>query len=170
MLDRIMESIISTVIKYAPIAIKEPDNYEARANLMWASSWAINGFLDGSKKHRWTCHAMEHELSAFYDITHGLGLAIVTPSWMEYVLDENTEMKFKTLGKNVFGTNSAKETIEKFREFFYNTLGLPEKLSEVGIDETNFNLMAEKACRGKEIYGYKTLTIEDVENIFKMCK
>ena len=77
LLDRMMESVIKTVVEFAPVALDEPDNYEARANLMWASSWAINGFFDGSKKHRWACHAMEHELSAFYDVTHGLGLAIV---------------------------------------------------------------------------------------------
>lgn len=169
-LDRFMEGIIETVIKYAPIALDEPDNYDARANLMWASSWAINGFIEGSKKHRWTCHAMEHELSAFYDITHGLGLAIVTPSWMEYVLDKSTEDKFSILGERVFGVKTAKETIEKFKDFFYNTLGLPDKLSKVGIDDTNFKLMAGKACRGKVLKGFTELDEEDIEKIFYMCK
>ncbi len=95
MLDTFMEGLMRTVIKYAPpIALKEPDNYEARANLMWTSSWAINGFIDGGKQHEWSCHSMEHELSAIYDITHGLGLAILTPRWLEYCLDENTVGKY----------------------------------------------------------------------------
>ena len=72
MLDCVMEGLMKTVIKYAPIAIKEPNNYEARANLMWASSWAINRFVNGGRQHAWSCHPMEHQLSAVYDITHGL--------------------------------------------------------------------------------------------------
>ena len=94
MLDYFMEGLIKTVIKYAPVAIKEPDNYEARANLMWASSWALNGFIGAEKQQAPSCHMMEHELSAYYDITHGLGLAILTPRWMEYILDETTAPKF----------------------------------------------------------------------------
>ena len=94
MLDCFMEGLMKTVIRFAPIAMREPDNYEARANLMWASSWAINGFVNGGKHKAWSCHPMEHELSAFYDITHGLGLAILTPRWMEYCLDETTVSKY----------------------------------------------------------------------------
>jgi alcohol dehydrogenase YqhD (iron-dependent ADH family) len=71
MLDCMMEGLLKTVIKYTPIAIKEPNNYEARANLMWASSWAINGFVLGGKRQAWSCHPIEHEVSAIYDITHG---------------------------------------------------------------------------------------------------
>ena len=70
---------MKTIIKYAPVAMEKPDDYEARANLMWTSSWAINGFVNGGKQQAWSCHPMEHELSAIYDITHGLGLAILTP-------------------------------------------------------------------------------------------
>lgn len=77
MLDSFMEGMMKTIIKYTPIALREPDNYEARANLMWTSSWAINGFVVGGKRQAWSCHPMEHELSAVYDITHGLGLAIL---------------------------------------------------------------------------------------------
>ena len=129
---------MKTVIKYAPIAIKEPDNYEARANLMWASSWAINGFIDGGKKQAWSCHPMEHELSAFYDITHGLGLAILTPRWMEYTLDETTVSKFYQFGCNVFGLDKnmepmavAKKSIKMLSDFFFITLGLQSTLTEI---------------------------------------
>ena len=78
MLDCFMEGMMKTIIKYTPIAMEHPDNYEARANLMWTSSWAINGFINGGKNQAWSCHPMEHELSAIYDITHGHGLAILT--------------------------------------------------------------------------------------------
>lgn len=78
MLDCFMECMMKTIIKYTPIAMEHPDNYEARANLMWTSSWAINGFINGGKNQAWSCHPMEHELSAIYDITHGHGLAILT--------------------------------------------------------------------------------------------
>ena len=176
MSSRIQEEVIRTVVKYAPIAIKEPDNYEARANLMWASTWALNGFLDNGVQQAPTCHMMEHELSAFYDITHGLGLAILTPRWMEYILDETTAPQFKEFGVRLFGVNSslsemdgAKEAIKAFSNFLYRDLGLQSRLSEIGIDESHFSVMAEKACGNRTLNGYKVLTSADVEAIFRMC-
>jgi len=176
LVDRFMEDVLKTVIKYAPLALKEPENYEARANLMWASSWALNRFLETGVSQAASCHAMEHELSAFYDITHGLGLAILTPRWMEYILDESTAPQFKKFGVNVFGIDEslsdmegAKRAIEVLSDFFFNTLGLQSTLSEIGIDDKNFKLMAQKACRGGVLKGYKHLTPQDVENIFRMC-
>ena len=85
------EAVLSTVVKYAPVALAKPNDYEARANLMWASSWALNGFLyDGNMfAQPAICHNIEHELSAFYNITHGHGLAIVTPRCLRYILSEN---------------------------------------------------------------------------------
>ena len=68
-----MKGLMKTVIKHAPIALRKPKNYQARANLMWTSSWAINGLIKQDKTHEWSCHPIEHELSDFYDITHGLG-------------------------------------------------------------------------------------------------
>ena len=176
MLDTVMEGLMKTVIKYAPIAIKEPENYEARANLMWASSWAINGFIDGGKEQAWSCHPMEHELSAFYDITHGLGLAILNPRWMEYTLDETTVSKFYQFGCNVFDIDAtlapmivAKKSIEMLSDFFFNTLGLQSTLTEIGIDDAKFEIMAKKACAGHVIEGFKQLTPLDVEKIYRMC-
>lgn len=177
MLDSIMEGLLKTVIKYTPIAMKEPDNYEARANLMWASSWAINRFVNGGKVQAWSCHPMEHELSAFYDITHGLGLAILTPRWMEYTLDETTVSKFYQLGCNVFELDKnqepmtvAKQSIEIISDFFFKTLGLKSTLSEIGIDDSKFSIMAKKACMGSVLPGFKNLNQQDIENIFRMCK
>jgi alcohol dehydrogenase YqhD (iron-dependent ADH family) len=119
---------------------------------------------------------MEHELSAFYDITHGLGLAILTPRWMEYILDDSTAPQFKKFGVNVFGVDAslpdmegAKKAITCLSHFLFDTLGLQRTLSEIGIDDTNFKVMAQKACRGDVLHGFRSLTPEDVENIYKMC-
>lgn len=176
MLDRFMEGLLKTVIKFAPIAIKNPTNYEARANLMWASSWAINGFIKSGKTQSWSCHAMEHELSAFYDITHGLGLAILTPRFLKYCLDDKTVSRYVEFGINVFDIDKTKEpylianeAIDKLSDFFFKTLGLDDSLTKLNIDETNFDKMALKACRGRQINGFKTLKPEDVKNIYKMC-
>ena len=177
MLDRMMESLMKTVIKYGPIAVKDPNNYEARANLMWASSWAINGFVSSSSKSEWTVHPIEHELSAFYDITHGLGLAILTPRWMEYVLNETTAHKFYDLGVNVFDIDKnldqmevAKKAIEKVKEFFFETLGLDSNLKKINIDEKYFDQMSKGACGEKEkINGFIELSPADVRKIYEMC-
>lgn len=176
MLDCVMEGLLKTVVKFAPVAIAEPDNYEARANLMWASSWAINGFINGGKKKAWSCHPMEHELSAVYDITHGLGLAILTPRWMEYCLDESNVERYVSFGVNVFGIDStlepmaiARESIKRLADFFFNTLGLQSNFTDVGIKREDFASMARKACRYGDIKGFKTLTPEDVERIYEMC-
>lgn len=176
MLDTVMEGLMKTVIKYAPIAMEEPDNYEARANLMWASSWAINGLIMGGKRDEWSCHPMEHGLSAVYDITHGLGLAILTPRWMEYILDETMVSKYYQFGCNVLGINPegdqmevAKKTISLLSDFFFNSLELQSTFTEIGIDDSKISEMAEKACGGGIIHGFKPLNQQDVENIYKMC-
>lgn len=174
--DRFSEGLMKTVIKYAPIAYNEPENYEARANLMWASSWAINGLLDGGKSQQWSVHAMEHELSAYYDITHGEGLAILTPRWLEHILNEKTAKRIADFGHNVFGLEKsgnkiqdAKEAIKVLYEFFENDLHIPMTLREVGIDEKHLKEMAE-ACienHGGNIKGFVELTADDVYQIMK---
>lgn len=176
MLDCFMEGLMKTIIKYAPVAMKEPENYEARANLMWASSWAINGFVNGGKQQAWSCHPIEHELSAIYDITHGLGLAILTPRWMEYCLDETTVSKYVQFGVNVFGIDQAlepmaiaHESIKRLSDFFFKTLGLKSTFGEVGIKSEDFPVMARKSCAGSILPGFKPLAQSDIEKIFGMC-
>lgn len=176
MLDCFMEGMMKTIVKFAPVAMREPENYEARANLMWTSSWAINGFIDGGRRQAWSCHPMEHELSAVYDITHGLGLAILTPRWMEYCLDGTTVSRYVQFAENVFGVDAsgepmaaAKEGIRRLSEFLFDTLGLKRSLSEIGIDAANFPVMARKACGGSVLRGFKPLEQKDIEKIFEMC-
>ena len=118
---------------------------------------------------------MEHELSAFYDITHGEGLAILTPHWMKYCLSDKTVSKFAEYGRNVWGIDEnqdayeiANQAIDKTREFF-NSLGLPATLRDVGIDEKNFAVMAKKAVGSGLEYAFVDLKPEDVEKIYQMA-
>jgi|SRR6056297_1483786 len=140
---------------------------------MWTASLTINGLLSSGKETEWSVHAMEHELSAFYDITHGTGLAILTPYWMEYALAENTLDKFVEYGINVWGIDSeqdkykiAQAAIEKTREYF-NLLGIPSKLSEVGIEAEKLEAMAKQATRRGNLGNFKPLTEKDVLNIYQ---
>lgn len=176
MLDCFMEGLMKTIVRFAPVAMREPENYEARANLMWASSWAINGFIDGGRAQAWSCHPMEHELSAIYDITHGLGLAILTPRWMEYCLDEQTAPRYAQFATNVFDIDAslapmeaAREGIRRLSEFLFGTLGLKRTFTEVGIRREDFPVMARKACGGDVLPGFKPLRQADIEKIFEMC-
>ncbi|AHF06812.1 iron-containing alcohol dehydrogenase [Desulfitobacterium metallireducens] len=171
--SRLAEGILKTCIQYAPIALEDPENYEARANLMWSSSLAINGLLSYGKERNWSCHPMEHELSAYYDITHGEGLAILTPYWMEYVLNDATVEQFKDYGINVWGLKPnedpyiiAQQAITKTREFFVS-LGLPSTLRDVNIGEENLKVMAKAATKKGTIGEFRPLTTEDVYNIYK---
>lgn len=176
MIDRFMEGLMKTVIKYAPIAIEEPDNYDARANLMWSSSWAINGFIATDGKTAWSCHAMEHQLSAYYDITHGLGLAILTPRWMKHCLSETTADRFYEYGTGVFDIDKslpkmevAERAIELTGKFLSETLKLDDSFKAIDIDDRYFEEMAEKACGGKILRGYKDLSKTDIISIYEKC-
>lgn len=167
---RMCEALLKTLIHYGPIALEEPENYEARANLMWVSSLAINGLMSCGADVAWCVHPMEHELSAFYDITHGEGLAILTPFWMDFALREDTAWKFAEYGRNVFGLTGeddmavGREAIAATRAFF-RRMNLPATLHEVGIDDEHFDIMAQKAaagCKGS----FVPLSPEDIKSIF----
>ena len=174
--DKMSEGLLETCIKYCPIALKDPTNYEARANLMWASSMALNGLTGSGKVGAWSCHPMEHELSAHYDITHGVGLAILTPSWMRYILNDETVDKFVDYAINVWHLPYnedkfalANEAIDATENFF-KECGIPMTLREVGIDDSKFKEMAAAAVKhGNLQYAYVPLDQEDVYKIFGMC-
>lgn len=173
MQDRVAEGLLKTCIAYGTKAIAQPKDYEARANLMWTSSWAINNFLKLGKHVAWSVHPMEHQLSAYYDITHGIGLAILTPHWMEYILDDSTVDKFVDYAHNVWNvslhlTNKmdvAKEGIRLTAQYF-KKMDIPLTLREVGItNKDKFEIMAEKASRGTQ-QAYRPLTKDDILNIY----
>lgn len=171
--NRMAEALLKTCIKYGKIAVKEPTNYEAKANLMWASSLAINNLLSYGKEPWWSVHTMEHELSAYFDITHGIGLAILTPHWMKYVLDDYSVEKFVEYGVNVWEIDKnqdrykiANEAINMTREYFIS-LGIPATLREVGIEEDKLEEMAKQATRWGDLGSFKPLKTQDVLNIYK---
>lgn len=173
---RLAEALLKTCIKYGPIALERPDDYEARANLMWASSLALNGLLQfGTGPNKWSVHPMQHELGAYYDITHGVGLAILTPHWMRHILDDDNLYKFVQYGVNVWGIDPGKapheiagEAIDRTAEFF-KALGIPATLREIGIGEDKLEEMARAAVEhgGGSVGTFKPLSYEDVLSIYK---
>ncbi len=175
--DRIAEGIMKTVVNYTSTALATPTDYEARANLMWSSSLALNGLTGKGKEGTWSCHAIEHELSAFYDITHGIGLAIVTPRWMTHVLNEQTVGQFVEFAVNVFSISREGESFDIARQgikALYDTFtswGIPMTLPEVGIDDSKLRLLAEKAVEHSTIAeaAFVPLSVDDVDAILKAC-
>lgn len=176
--EGIAETVLRSVMKNAPIAIREPENYSARANLMANSSIACSGIPEyGKEGTGWPCHAMEHQLSAYYDITHGVGLAILTPRWMRHILakDPSVTPRFARFARNVMGLSGTDEAalaqsgIDALEAYFVST-GIPMSLGAVGIDRAHFSAMATKACRGGRLnQGFVPLDEKDVEAIFEAC-
>ena len=176
--EGIAETILRSVMKNCPIAIKEPDNYSARANLMTDSSIACSGIPSyGKQATGWPCHALEHELSAFYDITHGVGLAILTPRWMRYILekDPSTLDRFVKFAERVMGLSGdnkeklARDGINALEDYFKST-GIPMTLTELGIGEENIEIMAQQAkSGGRLLNAYVPLTNEDIVEIYRAC-
>ena len=176
-LQRVIEGFMKTIIEYIPKVMENPDSYEARSNIMWASSWALNGFTYGPTNGvPFMCHWIEDEISAKYNITHGLGLAILLPNYLEYNLNEKSASIYYEFGVNVLGIDPAldpitvgKKSIEILKDLFFNTCGLKSRLSDYGIeDDSKFAEMAKIACRGDVIHGYVDLTQQDAINILKM--
>ena len=175
--DVLSEAVMKTVVRYARQAMDEPQNYEARSNLMWASTVGLNHLLTVGKGGAWSVHPIEHVVSAYYDITHGVGLAVLTPAWMEYVLSAQTAPRFARFAREVFGVTepddsiAARLGIEKVKEF-NRSIGMPDNLAEAGVPEDKFAEMAAEAVRtsGLATRAYVKLQAEDVEKIFWMCK
>jgi alcohol dehydrogenase YqhD (iron-dependent ADH family) len=166
--DAIAESILKTCIKYGPVALAQPENYEARANLLWAGSLALNGLtMTGKAMGDWATHGIEHEVSAIYDLTHGAGLSIIHPVWMKYVLNDQTAPKFAQMARNVWNIDESDDM--KAAEMgiaaisaFFDSLEMPDALSKVDITADHFQTMGEKACVFGEIGAFKRLNAEDV--------
>lgn len=149
--NRFAEAVLKTCVKYGHRAWQQPDDYEARANLMWASSWAINGLLTKGAPVGWSVHPMEHELSAYYDVTHGAGLAVLIPHWLRHMLKEENIYKYVDYGTAVWGIDAslppmeiAEKAIAATADYF-KAMELPTTLRELGIGEEHFDIMAKKA-------------------------
>ena len=175
--DELSEAVMRTVIKYGREAIDNPTNYEARSNLMWSSTVALNHLLTVGKGGGWSVHPIEHVVSAFYDITHGVGLAIITPQWMRFVLSSSTVNRFERYAKEVWNISGsdkyavAMEGIERTEQFF-KSLGMPLTLYEAGITDDRIKKMAKEAYRTNNEFkrAYVKLSVEDIENILTMCR
>ncbi|MDR0921447.1 MAG: iron-containing alcohol dehydrogenase [Lactobacillales bacterium] len=178
--DNIAEGLMKAVIKNCPVALENPEDYNARANLMWSSTLALNGIPGNGRSGGWTCHPIEHELSAYYDITHGVGLAILTPRWMKFCVDTDptTHEKFATYARNVWDVQekdnekAAHIGIEKTYHYFKKTTSVPMTLPEVGIADTKLvHEMSEHAVKNGHlgIAPFVPLEVSDVEKIINEC-
>lgn len=174
--DRIATIILKTVIENTAIALEKPDDYDARANIMWAGSLSHNNLTEfGYGSHGdWACHRMEHELSALWDVAHGAGLAAIWGSWARYVCDANYS-RFAKLGKDLFGIESedektaAEKTICAMEEVF-RSFGMPTNLKELGLElnDADINMLADKASlNGNRTLGcFKVLKRDDMYAIY----
>jgi alcohol dehydrogenase YqhD (iron-dependent ADH family) len=172
---RFAESILLTVIENAEKAIANPEDYDARANLLYCGTMALNGTLPMGVQTDWATHSIEHAVSAVYDIPHGGGLAIIFPKWMRYVYRENVE-RFKRFATHVWGVDATGKTDEAVAlegieqtEAFFKRIGAPTRLADYQIGDEHIELMAQKATPFGPIGNFKKLQADDVAEILRMC-
>ena len=176
--DRMIEALLLTMIHEGPRVIADPDNYEARANIMWAGMMAHNNSCGVGRSQDWNSHNIEHELSALYDCAHGAGLAVAMPAVMTYVMNHDV-MRFAQAAVRVWGCqmdfacpeNTAKAGIQAFRNFL-TSIGMPKNFEELGAKEEDIPRLVDVLCNGDgrkgSISGFVTLTEEDCTNIYKL--
>lgn len=173
--DRLCEATMLSLINNLPKVLKNKKDYDAWAEIMWIGNVAHNGILGRGKRDDWGSHNIEHQLSAHYDIPHGAGLAIIFPAWMKYVWKEKPSM-MEQYAVRVWGIPEDKKNqeevimkgIEKTEEFFHS-IGLVTRLSDAGIDDRDFEIMAKKAVFMGPLGNFKKLYYKDVLNILKIA-
>ena len=172
---------MKTVLKNAPIAVREPDNYAARSALAVTAPFAISGLLRIGLVGDWACHLMEHEMSTEWNVPHGLGLAIITPVWMRYVYKRNVNL-FAKLAVELFGIEydfdcperTALAGIDALSEWF-QSIGMPRTIREFVDGDTSEATLRKMAARiDYPLEGHKTgfafaISAEDVVNIYKLA-
>ena len=176
--DRMIEALMLTMIHEGPRVIENPDNYEARANIMWAGMMAHNNSCGVGRSQDWNSHNIEHELSALYDCAHGAGLAVTMPAVFSYVLHHDV-MRFAQVAVRVWGCQmdfnhpeaTARAGIEALRRFLTD-LGMPRNFYELGAHEADIPKLVDGLCNGDgrpgSITGFVTLNQEDCANIYRM--
>lgn len=172
--DGFCEAELKSLMTNARIALREPENYNARAELMLDCAYGCNGILAlGNSRSGWPCHGMEHALSAYYDITHGEGLAIITPRWMKHILSDRTLDRFVKFGVNVFGIDASLDKYEIAEKgidalyAFFEEIGIPMHLTAVGIDGARLGEMAHHVAVNEGLENaYAPLLEEDIRAIF----
>ena len=175
--DRVIEGLLMTMIHEGPKVIENPDDYQARANIMWAGMMAHNNCCGVGRDQDWASHDLEHELSALYDCAHGAGLAVVFPAWMEYNMDHDV-MRFAQVANRVWGCAmdfqhpevTAKAGIQAFRTFL-KSIGMPQTMAELGGKEEDIPYLAHTAAYGNgnngTLGGFVVLQEKDMENIYR---
>ncbi len=176
--DRMIEALLLTMIHEGPRAMEDADNYDARANIMWAAMMAHNNSCGVGRSQDWTSHDIEHELSALYDCAHGAGLAVVMPAVFTYNMEHNI-MRFAQVAVRVWGCQmdfehpekTAKAGIEALRQFLIS-IGMPKNFAELGAKEEDIEKLAHTACYGDvrtgTLGGFVELHQKDVENIYRL--
>lgn len=177
--DKIAEGLLKTMIKYGKLSLENPTNYEARAEIMWASSLAHNGLTGCGGIGDWSTHQLEHDLGGVYDIAHGAGLSAVWGSWARYVFKENPR-RFAQFAENVFGIEKVGTDEEmaikgiEAMENFYKEIEMPISISETGItlSDEDVEMLAEKCSNNGTRYigSFKKLFKEDMAKIYSMAK
>lgn len=173
--DRVAEGVLKAIITEAPRVMAEPENYDARANIMWCGTLAHNGICGTGRQEDWVSHFMEHELSAVYGVTHGAGLAVMTPAWMTFMATHNPS-KGAQFARRVMDvvndddTQAALEGIARLKAF-YASLGLPITLAQLGIEDPDFDLLVKKLHenKGEVIGGYYRLTAVETRQIYELA-
>ncbi|MBR6526139.1 MAG: iron-containing alcohol dehydrogenase [Clostridia bacterium] len=177
--DRVIEGLLMTMIHEAPKVIKNPDDYQARANIMWAGMLAHNNCCGVGRDQDWASHCIEHELSALYDCAHGAGLAVVFPAWMQYNMNHDV-MRFAQLASRVWGCPmdfqhpeiTAQQGINALRQFL-RSIGMPLTLKEVGGKEEDIPYLAHTAAfgngNGGTLGGFVVLKEDDIANIYRLA-
>ena len=175
--DRLCEGVLKAIVEEAPKVFRDPQNYEARANIMWSGMVAHNNLLGVGRQQDWNSHRIEHELSALYDVAHGAGLAVVMPAWMRYVMRHDVN-RFAQFAVRVWGCDmnfahpelTAEEGIVRFRAFL-TSIGMPATLAELGAKEEDIPRMVEHlfSAESEPMPGFLQLGRKDVEAILKLC-
>lgn len=176
--DRMNEGVMKVILKNAPIILENPKDYNARANIMWASSMALAGFqfISGKSTFNFPIHTMGHELSSLYDMTHGVTLALLTPPWMKYTIENAPEHvhMFATFARNVFDVvnendfEAAEEGVSRLIDFI-QTLKIPKNLKEAGVEKDKLEYLAGKAIEFGNIGALCKIEKDEALEIFRMA-
>lgn len=181
--DRLCEGVLKAIIEEAPKVIKDPNDYEARANIMWSGMVAHNGTCGVGREEDWSSHALEHEISAIYNVTHGAGLAVVFPAWLTWMVTHNVDKLVQyavrvwdvpvPTGKLLSDEEKVDVATEGIRRLkaFFTSLGLPVSFAELHIEHPDIPRMIESLRRNKgNLLGcYVKLTMEDCADIYRLA-
>lgn len=173
--DRMCEAVLISCVNEGPKVIANPNDYEARANIMWLGTMAHNDICGVGRVQDWSSHHMEHEMSAIYGVTHGAGLSVIVPAYMTFVMKRDVT-KIAQFARRVFAIEGADDNevalqgIQSLKAF-WKSLGMPVTMSELGIENPDFDQLIAKlrGNKGDKIGGYVSLTMEDCREIYKLA-